>query len=206
MARSYNDWLLEAKAYKNSLDASSTGQDAIYYRGKYLRCLKKAYNLNPSGSLPSSITGYGFTVSLNNEINTQLTNHHNQINRSIRENKRQPNHSISQEFALKIKRLATSLSQRNAKNSIKASLGLAGTIAKVPILAASKVLSAVGPLAVTIFALPFAALEGAFNAVNVYDGSVSSGKESQVVNKISDGLSNVIKSVSNSINRRVGRM
>lgn len=226
MHRDYNDWLDLARAQKEQLDiatADGNAKDVIYYRGRYLHALKQAHKLDPDGIVPDAVTGYGYDVDLTAEIQTQLQNHRNQIERSLRSNKVNSsinNHTLSTEFGLKIRRLATRASQVNFatnaaekreawKGVAQDSLGLVGTVAKAPFMITAKVVSAVGPLAITIAALPFTVLASALTiTIDAFNGRASEPSDymNTPVTKMSVALQDGVKKLSKAAYEATGRI
>ena len=226
MRRDYNEWLENAKEQKEQLDratAEGNAKDVIYYRGKYLFALKQAYKLDPDGIVPSSVTKYDFDVDLDQEIKTQLSNHQNQIDASIRHNKNRSSikrPTLTSEFGLKIRRLATRVSQANfatnasekkeaRKEIAKDAASLAGTVAKAPVMVAAKVTSAVGPLAIMIAALPFTVLSSLLSAtIDVFNGKTPEPSDymNTPVTKLSVALQDGVKKLSTTAYETVGRI
>lgn len=226
MSRNYNDWLYIAKDHKNKLDqaiAERNAKDVIYYRGKYLFALKQAHKLNPSGIVPQSVTNYGYDVALKDEIQVQLTNHKNQIDASLRGNKNNSSirdNTLTKEIGLKIRRLSTRISQVNfatnaneRKNSIKGavkdSASMMGTVAKAPIMVAAKVTSAVGPLAITICALPLKVFASLLTiTIDAFNGKASEPSDymNTPIDKLSDTLKDGVKKLSKVTYESVGRI
>ena len=226
MRRNYDEWLENAKEQKEQLDiatAAGNAKDVIYYRGKYLFALKQAYKLDPDGIVPASVTKYGHDVDLDQEIKVQLENHQNQINVSIRHNKNKSSikrNTLSSEFGLKIRRLATRVSQANfATNAVekkeaqkgiaKDAASLAGTVVKAPVMVAAKVTSAVGPLAIMIAALPFTVLASLLSVtIDVFNGKTSEPSDymNTPVTKLSVALQDGVKKLSTTAYETVGRI
>lgn len=226
MRRDYDEWLDQAREQKAHLDnaiVERNAKDVIYYRGKYLFALKQAYKLDPDGVVPSAVTGYGYDVDLDQEIKVQLENHQNQINASIRNNKNHSSiqrHTLSSEFGLKIRRLATRVSQANfatnaaekkeaQKGIAKDAASLAGTVVKAPVMVAAKVTSAVGPLAVMIAALPFTVLASLLSVtIDVFNGKTSEPSDymNTPVTKLSVALQDGVKKLSTTAYETVGRI
>lgn len=226
MRRDYDEWLDQARLQKKHLDnaiGERNAKDVIYYRGKYLFALKQAYKLDPDGVVPSAVTGYDYDVDLDQEIKVQLENHQNQINASIRNNKNHSSiqrHTLSSEFGLKIRRLATRVSQANfatnatekkeaQKGIAKDAASLAGTVVKAPVMVAAKVTSAVGPLAVMIAALPFTVLASLLSVtIDVFNGKTSEPSDymNTPVTKLSVALQDGVKKLSTTAYETVGRI
>lgn len=226
MNRTYGDWLDLAANHKQNLDsavANKNPKEVLYYRGKYLFALRQAHKLNPAGILPGAVTGYNYAVNLTDEIKVQLDNHRRQIERSLSDNKKNSNiksTTLLQELGLKINRLSTRFSQVNfatnanekktaSLNALNDSLGLLGTIAKSPVMAAAKVTSAVGPLAITICALPIKAFASLMAVtIDLYNGKVSteSSYNNTVVDQLTKTLKDGIKQLSKTTYESIGRI
>lgn len=226
MRRDYDEWLDAARAQKEELDraiADGNAKDVIYRRGKYLYALKQAYKIDPDGIVPSSVTKYGYDVDLDQEIKTQLENHQNQINASIRHNKHKSsikNPTLFNELGLKIRRLASRVSQANfATNAVekreaqqgiaKDAVSLAGTMVKAPVMVAAKVTSAVGPLVVMVAALPFTVLASLLTiTVDAFNGRASEPSDymNTPVTKLSVALQDGVKKLSSTAYEAVGRI
>lgn len=221
MNRSYTDWLTVAANYKVNLDtalADKNEKDVIYYRGKYLFALKQAFKLNKSGQVPSSITGAGSDISIETVINAELQNHQRQIDTSLKNNKTNSDikkNTFSTELGLKIRRLATRVSQINfatgaatKKDVAKDVLGVAGSTLKAPFMVTSKVLSEVGPLAVTIISLPFTLFASFFSlSFDLFDGKIKEESyNNTVVHKMSKSLKEGIKNLSDITYKAIGKM
>ena len=228
MARNYNDWLNEATKHRKQLDQAirdDNAKDIIYYRGKYLFALKKAYTLLPVGGMvPKSVTGYGYDTTLVDEIRTQLGNHARQIEKSIQDNKQNASidgGTLNKELALKLRRLSTRADQINfttssdehdqaVKDVTSASAGLVGTVVgKAPIMAAAKVVSAVGPLAITVVGLPFTVFSALLTfTVDAYNGKVTKPEEfnNAPVIQISNALKDGVKKLSKVTYETAGRI
>jgi len=226
MARNYGDWLSVAARQKAKLDQAiydRNAKDVLYYRGKYLAALKQAQKLNPSGLVPASLTGAYRDFPIDYVVHEELVNHQNQIQANLNANKMDAINGkprITKEIGLKIRRLATHVSQyRQAQNSdekremkkeiAKDSAGLTGTAIKTPIMAAAKVTSKIGPLTIKIVALPLKVLSSLLSVtIDVVNGKTSdpSVYSNTWVDQLSDGLGNLVKNVSNSVYQNVGRI
>ena len=226
MRRDYYEWLDAAREQKIELDraiADGNAKDVIYRRGKYLYALKQAYKIDPDGIVPNAVTNYGYDVDLNQEIKVQLENHQNQIDASIRHNKHKSsikNPTLFNEFGLKIRRLASRVSQvnfatnaaekREAKQGIaKDAASLAGTAIKAPVMVAAKVTSAVGPLVVMVAALPFTVLASLLTiTVDAFNGKTSEPSDymNTPVTKMSVALQDGVKKLSTTAYEAVGRI
>ena len=222
MNKTYDDWLDMAERYGNRLDQAITNNDSkniLYCRGKYLYALKQAHKLNPSGILPPMVTGRSSNIALTAEINQVARNHQAYINSQLQANKRRSdgkNPSITKELGLKIRRLSTRVKEVNmstgtAKKSdiVKDAASLTGSVLKVPVLATTKVVSTVGPLAVTLLSLPVVMLASAAHiSIDVYNGKTIDGPtyDKTVVYKMSNGLKKVVKGMSDSLHNTVARL
>ena len=225
MAKNYTDYLRLALDNKRNLDqalADKNGKDVLYYRGKMLFNLKQAHKLNPTCIVPASITG-STPVNIESYINTQLANHRATIDRAIAANKKKTSikkHCLSKEIALKIRRLSTRADQLNfatsaaskkaiKKEIVKDSLSLAGTtLIKAPVMTTAKVLSKVGPLAITIAALPITVLSSLLSAtIDVYNGQVSEPEtyNKTCIHQMSNTLKDAVKTLSTRTYESVGR-
>ena len=226
MAKGYNDYLSLALDNQTKLQnaiASRNEQKQIYYRGRLLLNLRQAHKLNPRGSVPPSLTG-GAPLNLESLINAHLVTHQNFINSAIQNNKnnvsiKKP--SLTKEIALKIRRLSTKVSRVNFVNNTaqkkamkkdiaKDSLSLAGsTLIKGPVMATAKVASAVGPLVITVAALPVTVLAALLRMTI----DISNGKESKpesynntCVHQMTKTLRSAIKDVSKTAYESMGRI
>lgn len=220
MKKNYSDWVNLATQYKSNLDqayADSNSRDVIYYRGKYLHALKQAYKLNNSGIVPFTRDGTTVNRPISDVIKVELKNHQDQIDASLSDNRVNSdvkNNTFSTELALKIRRLATRASQvdfstgsADKKQVTKDALGIAGTALKAPFMITSKVLSKIGPLAITIVGLPFTVLASALAAtVDISNGKSSGDYSNTVVHQLSDALKDGVKSISDNIYKSVGKM
>lgn len=214
MAKTYLDYLRDAAGYKRSLNnalSTSNSKDIIYYRGKYLYALKSAHKLNPTASLPGS------GKLLADEIRDELVNHQIHLNAAINQNKKATGNtkpSIPKEVGLKMRRLSTSISQANfatgglsyKKNIIKNSASLAGSVLiKAPIVTSAKVISKVGPLAVTIILLPALLLERGILEISAIDGTVGVNEKNKndytAINSLGNELKKGIKQIANTIEK-----
>lgn len=226
MNRTYDDWIISATEYRKYLDDainSKNPKDILYYRGKYLFALKQAHKLNSSAVLPRNVTGYSYDTYLADEIKVQLENHKRQIEVSLSDNKKQANiksTTLIKELGLKIRRLSTRATQINfatnatekqkaIQNTVHDSAGLLGTVVKSPIMATAKVVSAVGPLVITIGALPlnvFASLLAV--TIDLYNGKVASEStyNNTVVNQLSNTLKDGIKQLTKVTYESIGRI
>ena len=226
MARTYIDWLNVAQSHKILLDDAirdSNSKDILYRRGKYLYALKQAEKLNPTGLVPPAVTGAPRPLNVTDVIKTELNKHQSHIDSAIRQNKRDSSikkMTLSKELSLKIKKVIASKDKLNRasttaekdaakKELTKSSLGLAGAVAKAPVMATAKVASKVGPLAITIAFLPAKVLNVLFDVtLDVYNGTVSNSKtyNNTFVVQMSDCLKDAVKSLSKTTYEAVGRM
>lgn len=227
MAKSYADLLNKARSHRLYLDAAideGNAKDILYYRGKYIADLKKNFKLNPSGVVPTSVSGYARNVSIEDAISNELRLHKNHIDASIRSNKStatMKTHALSKEFGLKIRRLSTRYSQINfakseaeknmiKKETVRDKASLAGTVAKAPFMVTAKVASKVGPLGITLLFLPANVLASLLSVtIDVSTGEVSSDMSkynNTPINVISKDLKNAVKTLSNKTYEAVGRM
>lgn len=171
MAVDYNELMSIAEDHKIRLEEAIEAEnhkDITYYRGKYIYDLKRAYKLNPEGIVPPSVTGEASALLISDVIRNELQLHQLQIDDQIERVKDQSSikHSpIPQETALKFRRMSTRASQVNfqtgraRKRDVAAdATSILGTaLVKTPFLITARVGSKLGPLAVTIAALPFTA-------------------------------------------------
>ena len=221
MARSFTEWLDAADEHKQRLDyaiAEDNQKDILYYRGKYLFDLKQAYKLNNTGVIPAGICGKASPTNLANEIRAELQRHQAHIDNALQTNKRESNitkHTLSSELGLKIRRLATRVSQVNfasgtatKANIARDSAGLAKTAIKAPIMIAAKVASAFGPLAITIIGLPITLLASgiAFVADAGKEKPTGGPYNDTVVHQLSDALKDAVKSLSKTTYKSVGKI
>ena len=227
MAKDYNDWLNKAMRHRSRLDEAiraKNAKDILYYRGKLIFDFKQAYKINPSGIVPTSVSGYFKNVTIEAAINNELERHQLHINSYIRENKQNAsmkNRSLTKELGLKIRRLSTRSSQINfatnaaernnmKKNAAKEGASLAGTIAKAPVMATAKVASKVGPLGITILFLPANVLATLLSVtIDISKGDVSSDMSkynNTPVHVLSKDLKNAVRTLSNKTYEAVGRM
>ena len=91
MAKGYTDYLDIARNHRMELDnaiANRNSKDILYHRGKYLIALRQAHKMNPTAVIPSSVTGLSSRASISDVIETELENHQDQIDRCIKDNKR----------------------------------------------------------------------------------------------------------------------
>jgi len=153
------------------------------------------------------------------EINQVVRNHQAYINTQLQANKNRSGGkkpSITKELGLKIRRLSTRASEVNMatgtatkKDIVKDAASLTGSVLKVPVLATTKVLSAVGPLAITLLSLPVVMLASvAHIGIDVYNGKTIDGPtyDKTIVYKMSNGLKKAVKSASNSLHNKVSRL
>ena len=221
MAKTYNEWLSIADDHKARLDyalSHNNAKDILYYRGKYIYDLKQAYKLNNRGTIPAGICGKRTTTNLLSEIQYELRQHQVHIDNRLQENKQNSNinnHTLSSELGLKIRRLATRASQVDfatgsaTKSDIaKDALSLAGTTIKAPVMVSAKVVSKIGPLAITICALPVTLLASLLSfVVDVgRDKPHYEGYNNTVVHQFSDTLKDAVRSLSTSMYNGLGRI
>ena len=226
MNKSYDEWLDLALEYRERLDLATDEEnqkDVIYYRGKYIYALKQAYKLNNEGILPSDISGLTDDVLIIQEIKRQLRGHQRQIDLAIKENKEASNidtPSISKEIGLKFRRLATRVSQVNFATGVaskgdifKDSLSLSSsTFLKSPTLITCKVLSKVGPLAVSLIALPINLISSIFFVtIDVGLGQVNKDNKQKdynntIIHKMSRGLSVAVNKIFESSYNAISKM
>lgn len=225
MKKTYSDWMDAAKAYRESLDtalAENASKDILYYRGKYLFALRQAHKLNNAGLVPARISGRRTIAPISVLVNNVFQEHEAFINNELKENRESSTHerpTLSQEFGLKMRRLAAHASQANfvtgkaekrqaAKNIGKDTLGLVGTALKTPFMLSARVMSAVGPLAVSILFAPLKLLSSFINvtAATVFETSYDSNFDHKVLNKMSDGLSKAVKYVSDKTYDKLGSL
>ena len=227
MARDYNYWMTSAASHKSRLDqaiADGNGKDILYYRGKYLYDLKQAHKLNPSGYVPASFYGLSSGVyDIADIINHELTNHRKHIDSSIQTNKRGASikkMTIGRELGLKIRRLATRFSQISfassptakkalKKEAAKDGASLAGSVIKAPFMAAAKVTSALGPLAITICFLPAKVFASLLTiTIDAYNGRTSepSDYNNTAVDQISGALKDGVRKLSKVTYETIGRI
>ena len=223
MIKTYEEYLELALDYREMLDKATANQNqksVIYYRGKYIAMLKKAYRIDNEGILPKSVSGLSRDVPIIQEIQRQLKGHQRQIDVAIRENtsKETENPSVPKEIALKFRKLATRISQVNFKTGTSnvghVALDLAslsGSIfLKAPVAGASKVISSVGPLAIRLFTIPV----NLFWATFFTDANLGVKEKDQkkraydqtVVYKLSESLQNIVKNVFENVNDITKRM
>jgi len=221
MSRSYRDWLDIASNHKIRLQFAieeDNNKDIIYFRGKYIYDLKQAYKIDPNGIIPSSVNMRDSDCSIAEEISAELHNHQRLIETSISANKDKAdvkNKTLSKEFGLKIRRLSTRASQVNfatghatKKDVANDSLGLAKTVVKAPGMIAAKVISKIGPLAITILGLPITLLASGISfVVGVSNGSVSNDTyNNTVVHQMSNSLKDGVRKISNSLYKGLGKL
>lgn len=221
MARNYNDWLSDALTHRRSMEqaiASNDQKNIVYHSGKYLYALKQAYKLNNTGIVPMVVTGLTTDVAIDAAIRTQLCNHQANINSAIRANKRSSNisnHTFSTELALKIRRLATRVTAANfatgmatKKDILKDSLGIVGTGIKGAVMLPAKIVSKVGPLAITILTLPLTVVASGLDfVIDIADGKVEKDTyNNTVVHQLTDGLKDAVRSLGNITYNSVGRI
>lgn len=225
MARTYNDYLRLALDNKRKLNQALSDKDqknVIYYRGKLIFNLKQAHKLNPTCVVPASITG-SLPVNVDAYINQQLANHKNVIDKAIENNKKKTSikkNSLAKEISLKLRRLSTKANQfkfatdpvrKSAlkKDIAKDSLSLAGTaLIKAPIMTTAKVISNVGPLAITIMALPITVFSSLLSAtIDISNGKVKepSDYNNTGIHQLSNCLKDAVKKLSKQTYETVGR-
>ena len=224
MAKTYYDYMLRAQDNRVKLDEALKASDSkniIYYRGKYVAELQKAFRLNPNGIVPASVTGSA-SIRIEDAIKAELKKHKTQITYSIQKNKLNANIknlTLVKEVGLKIKRLSTDASllkhastkkdKVEAKKQVaKSTLGVVGSVVKSPVMVASKVLSTVGPLAIIITTLPLQVLNlGVSMVIDIQNGTVKDNPYSDTfVHQMSKCLGDAVKSVSKSVYNVVGRL
>ena len=222
MAKSYTDWLDEAENHRIKLEDALNDKDpkgVIYHRGKYIRALKKAHQLNPTGVVSTTVTGAATPLPIEHVIQSELKNHQRQIDVSLKEAKRTvsiKNACVLRESKLKIRRLIARADQMNfargvsAKNAhkkelAKESASLAATsLIKAPVMTTMKVTSVLGPLTVKIALFPAKFIASGLSIfsgnsdVNVYNNTV--------VHQFSRCLEDAVKTVSVNTYETVGRM
>ncbi len=220
MAKSMAEWMDYASTYKGYLDDAIADRDSknvIYYRGKYLYALKQIHKLNPNELIPPYISGRSSPVGVGKEIEDQLKKHSQRIDNEIKNNKKDKNRSpsISREFGLKIRRLATKFSQVSFSNGtvkprhvVGAGLSIVGTAAKAPLMVTTKVASKVGPLAVSVFMLPFEVIASAVVAVEPLEGQIYSKSEydNTFVHKMSKSMSEGVGKICDKAYNKVSRL
>ena len=196
----------------------SVNRDIILCRGRYISNLRRAYALNPTASIPPAVTGQATNVRLYLEIQNQLIEHQNQIDIRLRRNKAQSNinrPTLTKELNLKIERLKSRIHQRQqARNSVrgsdieKDSLGIVGTAVKAPIMIATKIISKLGPLAITIVALPATLLASLLAVTFDISEKRPTNKDynNTVVHQMSNALKDGVVKISNSIYQATGRI
>lgn len=218
MAKGYNDYIQDALKLKTNLNnsiSSNNIQDAIYYRGKLIHSLRCAYKLNPNAQVPSPLAVNG-NSDINAVINTELTTHKVNITASIRSNKQQSSVqkcTLTNEFKLKIRNLATSITAQkqngnNGKQITKDALSLAGTVAKAPVMVTSKVVSKIGPLAITLFMLPFTVVSSMIAVtIDIDKGKVRNDSyNNTVVHQMSNVLKKGVKDIANIAYKATGKL
>ena len=220
--KTYNTWIKEAEIIKKILDDAikiNSVTDIIYYRGKYINALKQINKVNPTALIPSLSQ-----LSIQEEIKVQLNQHQITVDNAIKENKRETNvkkNTLSKEIGLRIRSLSTAIDKLKTasteqekkaarKEVTKSSLKLGGTtLVKAPVMAAAKVLTVAGPIAVLIATLPFTVFAGALS----FFWSLSNDKEPKyseysntTIHKMSSGLQSAVKSVSEGLYNTIGRI
>ena len=199
-------------------------KEILLHRGRYINNLKRAYKLNNSLMLPKSMVG-GTPVAIKDEIRNQLIQHQMEINNAIRQNTSRINNNASvkniviagKDYLLKIKRLATRgdqyrfASSKTARDNLRKSLGKdlvssLGSTAKPPVMAVFKVMSKLGPLAITLTALPYTAF--ASLAIGFYRMSENQNANffNNEVIDLNKNLNNAVEGFFNRAYNTVGRM
>lgn len=190
-------------------------KNILYNRGKYIYFLKQLHKIDPYARIA---TGDGSTIPVEQEISAQLQTHQEFIKSAIRQNKNTDNvtiSSISKEIGLKIRRLSTRASQVDFSSGrarrvkvVTDALGLAKSIAKLPIMISSKVLSKIGPLAVTVLSFPFALIASTVEfGLDVTDEKKKLGTyDDTVVHQMSDALKVAVKTAFEATYKTIGRL
>lgn len=180
MTKDYDDLMEDAEDHKIRLEEAindKNHKDIIYYRGKYLYDLKRAYKIDSNGMVPSSVTGESTPIALSDVIKKELQLHQAQIDREIdrvKDNSSIKQTPIPKETALKFRKLSTRVSQVNfqtgraQKRDVAAdAVSILGTtLIKTPALVTSRVASKLGPLAVMILAFPLTAFASLMSFAN----------------------------------------
>ena len=222
MAVDYNELMEIAEDHKIRLEEAirdENQRDIIYYRGKYLYDLKKAYKLDPNGLVPVSVTGEKVSTLISDVIKNELQLHQMQIDDEIdrvKDNSSIEKSPIPKETALKFRKISTRASQVNFQTGQARKRDIAGdaasifgtTLVKTPCLITSRAISKLGPLAVMIAALPFTAFASmmAFAIDVTSEKPKKSGYTNTPIHEMSKTLQKAVKEVGNNIYNTIAKM
>lgn len=221
MSTTVKECIAYAEAHRERLSAAleqKNGKDILYYRGKYLYYLKQLHKMQPDAYLDKNVTGRSSSVSLKEEISFNLEKHQSFIQKLLKKHKSKEATSLSHiptEIGLKFRRLSTRASQVDfssgtAKkiNVVTDSLGLTKSIVKAPVMASAKILSKIGPLAVTVFAFPFTLIASAVSlTLDATDKDKKPGTyDNTVVHQMSDTLKEGVKSICETMYKNLGKL
>lgn len=224
----YDQWIERAEDHKKELDSAiAKGNDTgiVYHRGKYIFALKQAYKLNPHGKVPAHIIKKSLPEPLTSVIKTELKNHKDQIDLSLKDTKKDASIKITKPSALKetflkISRLSSRakhiyfspagpLKDAQKKEMVKDSTGLAATsLLKLPAMTALKTGHYLGPVVVFVAALPINLVVSAI----IVTAKIGSGKTVDIgetytkVDSLSKALRNGIKDITKVFYEQIGRL
>lgn len=167
--------------------------EITYRRGKLLKYLRQAIDLTQDPAAKQNLE-----QALNNEINT----HKRQLDSRIRYNKKAETNSLPTELGLKINKAINSFKQislsqdkqelmGNIVKGVGNTLSIAGTVAKLPAIGITKLLKSGSTLTAKILTAPLHIGEYYFSKLINPD----SPYKGTVVNKMSDGLGNMLKAL-----------